>query len=256
MCIVFLFAIGFGLRCSLTQVSKGAITLIKSKKLILDLIMKISENLRLSVVVGLGSLSFLTITKPANAANFHTHCAVLPYTAPSGNIPVTPATMTDFSVEIPINVSAASQTDCPGGVVGNYEISDLTSISLGLGGQGTWDVTIDGNLFKNQFFASPNFVPFSLPPHQQPKAIEFNFVDNTPDFLTVSFKAVNVTSATGTVNYRDPKGNHYYRVPEPSSPLSLLALVTLGAALGLKRKLKSSQSTEKETAKVSYTLNG
>ncbi|GCA74164.1 hypothetical protein MiTe_00986 [Microcystis aeruginosa NIES-2520] len=40
-------------------------------------------------------------------------------------------------------------------------------------------------------------------------------------------------------------------VPEPSTILSLLALGTLGAASTLKRKLKPSQSTEKETTKVS-----
>jgi predicted Ser/Thr protein kinase len=40
------------------------------------------------------------------------------------------------------------------------------------------------------------------------------------------------------------------KVPEPTSTLSLLALGTLGAASTLKRKLKSSQSTEKETTKV------
>jgi|LakMenEpi03Aug12_release.lakeMendotaPanAssembly.Ray.scaffolds.fasta_scaffold599575_1 hypothetical protein len=39
-------------------------------------------------------------------------------------------------------------------------------------------------------------------------------------------------------------------VPEPTSTLSLLALGTLGAASTLKRKLKSSQSTEKETTKI------
>ena len=39
-------------------------------------------------------------------------------------------------------------------------------------------------------------------------------------------------------------------VPEPTSTLSLLALGTLGAASTLKRKLKPSQSTEKETTKV------
>lgn len=39
-------------------------------------------------------------------------------------------------------------------------------------------------------------------------------------------------------------------VPEPTSTLSLLALGTLGAVSTLKRKLKSSQSTEKETTKV------
>lgn len=40
-------------------------------------------------------------------------------------------------------------------------------------------------------------------------------------------------------------------IPEPSSILSLLALGTLGAASTLKRQLKSSKSTEKETTKVS-----
>ncbi|MFM7909429.1 MAG: PEP-CTERM sorting domain-containing protein [Microcystis sp.] len=39
-------------------------------------------------------------------------------------------------------------------------------------------------------------------------------------------------------------------VPEPSSTLSLLALTTLGVASTLKRKLKSSKSTGKETTKV------
>jgi hypothetical protein len=39
-------------------------------------------------------------------------------------------------------------------------------------------------------------------------------------------------------------------VPEPTSTLSLLALGTLGAASTLKRKLKPSQFTEKETTKV------
>ena len=39
-------------------------------------------------------------------------------------------------------------------------------------------------------------------------------------------------------------------IPEPTSTLSLLALGTLGAASTLKRKLKPSQSTEKETTKV------
>ena len=38
--------------------------------------------------------------------------------------------------------------------------------------------------------------------------------------------------------------------PEPASILSLLALGTIGAASTLKRKLKPSQSTEKETTKV------
>ncbi len=40
------------------------------------------------------------------------------------------------------------------------------------------------------------------------------------------------------------------KVPEPTSTLSLLALGTIGAASTLKRKLKPSQSIEKETTKV------
>ena len=40
-------------------------------------------------------------------------------------------------------------------------------------------------------------------------------------------------------------------VPEPTSTLSLLAFGTLGAASTLKRKLKSSRSSEKETTQVS-----
>ncbi|MCZ8226719.1 MAG: PEP-CTERM sorting domain-containing protein [Microcystis sp. LE19-84.1B] len=42
----------------------------------------------------------------------------------------------------------------------------------------------------------------------------------------------------------------FSQVPEPNSTLSLLALGTLGAASTLKRKLKPSQSSEKETRKV------
>jgi hypothetical protein len=44
-------------------------------------------------------------------------------------------------------------------------------------------------------------------------------------------------------------GDHI-KTPELSSPLSLLALSTLGAASTLKRKLKPSKSNEKETTKV------
>ncbi|TRT54224.1 MAG: PEP-CTERM sorting domain-containing protein [Microcystis aeruginosa Ma_QC_C_20070703_M131] len=40
-------------------------------------------------------------------------------------------------------------------------------------------------------------------------------------------------------------------VPESTSTLGLLSLGTLGAASNLKRKLKSSQPSEKETTKVS-----
>ncbi|NCQ84540.1 MAG: PEP-CTERM sorting domain-containing protein [Microcystis aeruginosa W13-18] len=39
-------------------------------------------------------------------------------------------------------------------------------------------------------------------------------------------------------------------IPEPTSTLGFLALGTLGAASTLKRQIKSSKSTEKETTKV------
>jgi hypothetical protein len=58
-------------------------------------------------------------------------------------------------------------------------------------------------------------------------------------------------SSFGQISYED--GFHPVDpqlVPEPTSTLSLLALGTLGAASTLKRKLKPSQSTEKETTKV------
>jgi hypothetical protein len=42
-----------------------------------------------------------------------------------------------------------------------------------------------------------------------------------------------------------------FEIPEPTSTLGLLAIGTLGAASTLKRKLKPSKSTEKESTKVS-----
>ncbi|MCA2701408.1 MAG: matrixin family metalloprotease [Microcystis sp. M179S2] len=47
------------------------------------------------------------------------------------------------------------------------------------------------------------------------------------------------------------EAGYHVNVPEPSSILSILGLGTLGAASTLKRKLKSSKSSEKETTKVS-----
>ncbi len=66
-------------------------------------------------------------------------------------------------------------------------------------------------------------------------------VGNFPNPTT----ATNFLSAGVTVT---PSGKP---IPEPSSILSLLALGTLGAASTLKRQLKSSKSSEKETTKVS-----
>jgi hypothetical protein len=65
--------------------------------------------------------------------------------------------------------------------------------------------------------------------------------------LTVDLTGgTSVTTSVASANFSlSPQA-----VPEPTSILSLLALGTLGAASTLKRKLKPSQSTEKETTKV------
>ena len=63
--------------------------------------------------------------------------------------------------------------------------------------------------------------------------------------------AGDTNTALSSASFRYNLGNTTSTsVPEPSSILSLLALGTLGAASTLKRKLKPSQSTEKETTKV------
>ncbi|MBD2623839.1 PEP-CTERM sorting domain-containing protein [Microcystis flos-aquae FACHB-1344] len=64
------------------------------------------------------------------------------------------------------------------------------------------------------------------------------FVDQPPKF-PIPARILTVTDFRATL------------VPEPTSTLSLLALGTLGAASTLKRQLKSSKSSEKETTKVS-----
>jgi hypothetical protein len=71
------------------------------------------------------------------------------------------------------------------------------------------------------------------------------------DYYVISYSCT-------TLDNRNSCGSEDYtasfkviKTPEPTSILSLLALGTLGAASTLKRKLKPSKSTEKETTKVS-----
>jgi hypothetical protein len=67
------------------------------------------------------------------------------------------------------------------------------------------------------------------PKHHDFYRLDWTYTKAT-DFLTVTLTGVHT--------------------PEPTSTLSLLALGTLGAASTVKRKLKPSKSTEKETTKV------
>jgi hypothetical protein len=72
--------------------------------------------------------------------------------------------------------------------------------------------------------------------------ITFNFPDN---FVFASVQTVSTDQKLGISQSLEVRP-----IPEPTSTLSLLALGTLGAASTLKRKLKPSKSTEKETTKV------
>lgn len=81
-------------------------------------------------------------------------------------------------------------------------------------------------------------------------------LDLTSDEITFNFPFEDmlpggfiVTQATDT-NVLPSISIEADTIPEPTSTLSFLAIGTFGAASTLKRKLKASQSTEKETTKV------
>jgi hypothetical protein len=78
--------------------------------------------------------------------------------------------------------------------------------------------------------------------------------------ITYEFKGVHCQSAPPAPRFLNPSTTEFEScalppelptVPEPTSTISLIALGTLGAASTLKRKLKSSKPSEKETTKVS-----
>jgi hypothetical protein len=74
-------------------------------------------------------------------------------------------------------------------------------------------------------------------------------LDNLPkDPGYILFQGTSVGQVSGFSS--DFIGEHEEPIPEPSSTLSLLALGILGTSSTLRRKLKSSKSTEKETTKV------
>lgn len=74
-------------------------------------------------------------------------------------------------------------------------------------------------------------------------------VDNDNSLFSALVKSNQEFDLVGKVSGDSPAVEQ--PVPEPSSILGFLALGTLGVGATLKRKLKSSKSTEKETTKVS-----
>ncbi len=127
---------------------------------------------------------------------------------------------------------------------------DLSTVSI----TGSWAVDDTGILALNgQQIASlsagawGSLTPFSLAAgsstaallNQGQNQLTIRIIDPTDNFLEGVRLQGTLTGSNAPTS-----------VPEPTSTLSLLALGTLGAASTLKRKLKSSQSTEKETTEI------
>lgn len=92
---------------------------------------------------------------------------------------------------------------------------------------------------------------FATPPHfedgpRRPDA-DKNHSWNAELYLV----SIDTTNPNTVTIYNGVRWGWTNTIPEPSSVLGLLALGTIGAASTLKRKLKPSKSTEKETEKIS-----
>ena len=87
-------------------------------------------------------------------------------------------------------------------------------------------------------------IPINQLPMQIGESVDYtNWIPILP-FFTINYK---VTGQQGAFQGKVTK----VKTPESTSNITFLALGTLGAASTLKRKLKPSKSTEKETIKVS-----
>ncbi|MFN7217327.1 PEP-CTERM sorting domain-containing protein [Microcystis sp.] len=117
----------------------------------------------------------------------------------------------------------------------------------------TGTLTLDYNLTANPADGTGdrNFFGFDLDVLTSFNAVEYFEQPGNYDiyFERFSCTANGIADSCGSSN--PVAGINFIKVPEPSSILSILALGTLGAASTLKRQLKSSKSSEKETAKVS-----
>ena len=106
----------------------------------------------------------------------------------------------------------------------------------------------NGGLFID---IAPGTSLYTAPDGSSVEVVGFTIDSITPgadmvSFLNIGANGINDTTATLSLKFTPANA-----VPEPSTILGLLALGTLGAASAIKRKLKPSQSTEKETTKVS-----
>ncbi len=165
--------------------------------------------------------------------------------------------------DIPKSLLSLSASEIPIGIVSQdpFGVKDTSSLSFDLL---RW--TKDSTLTLFQGVANPGeLVPFSISSLTPNSPFNF-FIDNQllfsdildfsggfsgsfefPSGLSDDFYFLTAQDSTGEFAFN----KIHPSVPEPSTILSLLALGTLGAASTLKRKLKPSQLTEKETTKVS-----
>jgi hypothetical protein len=109
-------------------------------------------------------------------------------------------------------------------------------------------------VFANEFglFINNQIASNFFPAGQQKPAFSANHIYDFP----INAPGGALTFGVGDVATGDNTGeftitlNRDVSIPEPSSILGILALGTLGTASTLKRKLKSSRSSQEETTKV------
>jgi hypothetical protein len=97
--------------------------------------------------------------------------------------------------------------------------------------------------FHNSFRFAIEPIDFGL---EALTAVKFTDINGNPPYFSNA-----ILQGAESVECISQVVGPFPSVPESSSTLSLLALGTLGAASILKRKLKPTKSTKKETTKVS-----
>ncbi len=147
-------------------------------------------------------------------------------------------------------------------VFAGFDVSDRQSpsVDLTLFNSSTEEALDISNLsWSYQLEKTPQgeLLPFTLPGFI---SIPGNF--EIPINSSISFTLDNLPEPPGYILFQgtsvgqvsgfssDFIGEHQEPIPEPTTTLSLLSLGILGAGATLKRKLKSSNSIEKETTKV------